>query len=196
MKRMVFALCAIVGLYAGPASAALIEFDFFGRAGDGLLPGNEVHAVAPGASGGETGGGIVYDTTANVLSIEFSFAGLTGGLAAQLGGGIHIHQAGDPSDPLNSNGGVIFLLNLPGAPNVTLNSPLIAGGATGGVVDAIVSLTAAQEADLLSGLYYVNIHSTVFGAGELRGNLIAVPEPAPLLLLAAGLLAGWLRWRR
>lgn len=34
-----------------------------------------------------------------------------------------------------------------------------------------VPLTAQQEADLKAGLYYVNIHSADFPAGEIRGQL-------------------------
>jgi hypothetical protein len=35
-----------------------------------------------------------------------------------------------------------------------------------------VALDATQEADLNANLYYVNIHSTAFPAGEIRGQLI------------------------
>ena len=36
-----------------------------------------------------------------------------------------------------------------------------------------VALDATQEADLLAGLYYVNIHSAKEKNGEIRGNLTA-----------------------
>ena len=52
-------------------------------------------------------------------------------------------------------------------------------------------LTDAQEADLLAGLWYVNVHSTTFGPGEIRGQVLAanpVPVPAAAWLLASGIL--------
>jgi hypothetical protein len=33
-------------------------------------------------------------------------------------------------------------------------------------------LTAAQEADLNAGLNYVNVHTSVFPGGEIRGQII------------------------
>ena len=50
-----------------------------------------------------------------------------------------------------------------------------------------------QEADLLAGLWYINIHTEAFPGGEIRGQVLA-PEPASALLLAAG-LALLIRWQ-
>lgn len=59
-----------------------------------------------------------------------------------------------------------------------------AAGASGGVEVPITpitspissstpALTAAQEADLMAGLWYVNIHTPTYPAGEIRGQLPA-----------------------
>jgi len=63
----------------------------------------------------------------------------------------HIHM-GLPT----ANGGVVF-----GFPNFA--SP---------IAYTSVALTTAQEADLNANMYYVNIHSTAFPGGEVRGQLI------------------------
>ncbi|MGH7176993.1 MAG: CHRD domain-containing protein [Tepidisphaeraceae bacterium] len=56
--------------------------------------------------------------------------------------------------------------------------------------DLIGVLTATQYANLLAGLLYINVHSTVFPGGEIRGQFSEVPEPASAgLLIGAGLLA-------
>jgi hypothetical protein len=41
-------------------------------------------------------------------------------------------------------------------------------------------------ADLLDDLYYVNIHSTFRPGGEIRGQIVQVPEPGSVVLLACG----------
>ncbi len=35
-----------------------------------------------------------------------------------------------------------------------------------------VALSAGQQADLLAGLWYINIHSTMFPGGEIRGQVL------------------------
>jgi hypothetical protein len=38
-------------------------------------------------------------------------------------------------------------------------------------------LTPTQVADLTAGLYYVNIHSTKFPSGEIRGQILPTTDP-------------------
>src|SRR5207237_5216096 len=62
--------------------------------------------------------------------------------------------------------------------------------------------TALAEAALLAGAFagteYLNVHTTSFLGGEIRGFLVAVPEPASFVVLASGLLTFGLllSWRR
>ena len=68
-------------------------------------------------------------------------------------------------------------------------------GSPNGTLSGAGTFSAAQMADLLGGLYYVNVHSQVQLGGEIRGQLI--PEPATVVLFgvgAAGLLC--VAWRR
>jgi hypothetical protein len=43
---------------------------------------------------------------------------------------------------------------------------------------------AIQLPNILAGLTYINFHTVQFGGGEIRGQILRVPEPASLALLA------------
>ena len=87
-----------------------------------------------------------YNTVTYILSGTVTYAGIVATAS-------HIHKGA-----VGVAGGVVFPLG-----SSPYSSPI---SFTSG------ALTAAQIADLMAGLYYVNIHSTAFPGGEIRGQLV------------------------
>ena len=108
------------------------------------------------------------DTATNFFTLNYSFSGLLG---PQTDAHIHGGAAG-------TNGAVLFHLGL-GSPN-----------------SFSTTLTDLQESRLLAGLWYVNVHSTVFPAGEIRGQLQPVPEPSTYALMGVAALGVGIAWKR
>lgn len=166
-----------------PTQAATILFNLEGKAGSGLLPGNEVGSPTSTGSGGILTG-ISFDTVSSLLSISvgwgsgIGFTDLTGVVTA-----MHIHGPAD----VNSNAGVLYGLNGLGGFN---------SSATNGGFNGSLTIGAADVADLQNGLLYFNVHTAANGAGELRANLVQVPEPSSLALLGLASLATITRRRR
>lgn len=116
-----------------------------------------------------------YDDVTNMLMIDISASGFVAPITAK-----HIHKA-----PVGVAGGVVFALSGPtGGTSLTSHDMFV--------------LTEAMEADFLGGLYYVNIHSSAFPGGEIRGQLHATPVPEPGTLVAGvlGLAAFAVRRRK
>src|SRR5688572_9664862 len=78
-RAWVFACVAGVCAFGPTAGAAIIPFDFMGKAGPGLLAANENSTVngTPG-SGGEVGAGNSFDTVTNILTLNFGFGSANG----------------------------------------------------------------------------------------------------------------------
>jgi len=113
-------------------------------------------------------GTVILDTdlAESNLFWEISFSGLVGNVSAA-----HFHGTA----AAGSNAGI--LLNIGTISG--LSSPMV-GSAT---------ITDLQESQILAGLWYVNIHTSSFGNGEIRGQV--VPEPASAALLGLGALGAF-----
>jgi hypothetical protein len=99
---------------------------------------------------------IFFDDMINVFSWDISWVDSLGPAVAA-----HFHGPAMP----NQNAGVQvhFLSLAPGNPS------------TGNTI-----INTAQFADLLAGLWYINIHTAVKPGGEIRGQVFVVPSPIPV----------------
>ena len=86
----------------------------------------------------------IYNKNTGILTVNVTWTGMTASAA-------HIHKGA-----VGVSGAIIF-------PFTGVTSPI---NYTSTVLDAM------QEADLLANLYYINIHSTAYPNGEIRGQLI------------------------
>lgn len=91
-----------------------------------------------------------YNKSTNLLTYTITWNGLIGGNPTAM----HFHG---PSDP-----GVAASVIVP-ITGFTV--------ATSGTVSGTATLTEAQEPDLMNGLWYYNIHNTIYPAGEIRGQV-------------------------
>jgi hypothetical protein len=106
--------------------------------------------VPPVASSGTGTGSVVLNAAQTQITVNLTFAGLT--TPANVA---HIHGPGAPG----VNAPILFPFSgVPAAPS-------------GSIPQQSFAITAAQVADLQAGLYYMNVHSTMFPNGEIRGQL-------------------------
>jgi len=170
MKTFILMGMVSAGLMAS-ASSAIIQFDLQGQAGAGLLPGNELHVVTSGGTGGEVGGGIFFDTSTNLLTINVAWG--SGNGFVDMSGvvtGSHLHG---PAGQAATAGVLIFLSRADSSAN-------------NGSIGQTVLVGSGDVANLLAGNTYINLHTGTNGSGEARGNLVQVPEPSAWLLGVAG----------
>ncbi|HEX8314990.1 MAG TPA: CHRD domain-containing protein [Flavisolibacter sp.] len=104
--------------------------------------------VTTAATGTLTGN---YNKDNNILTYTITWTGLTGGNPTAM----HFHGAADPGVAAGVQVGITGF-------------PTTASGTVSGTTPA---LTDAQEADLLNGLWYYNIHNATYPGGEIRGQV-------------------------
>ena len=155
--------------------------------------------VPPTGSPGIGSALVTLDTVTNLMTVNVSFAGLVSPTIAS-----HIHCCAGPGVnamvatavptfpgfPLGVTTGT-YLQTFDLTLASTYNPAFIT--AHGGTV---AGAQAAFIAGLTTGQTYLNIHTTLFPTGEIRGQLNAVPEPTTLLLLTTGLTGAGALWKR
>jgi hypothetical protein len=127
-------------------------------------------------------GTITIDDVSGVVTVNGTFTGLT-----TPSNNAHVHglsPLGGPAAP------VLFPLTF-------------TSGATSGTFSGTGTLTGANLTGALSGQTYVNIHSTMFPSGEIRGQILAVtsapaipPWGLAFLTLSIAGAGAWLLARR
>ena len=145
--------------------------------------------VGSSATGGELLGGITFNNVSLVLSINTGW-GTTNGFINLSGNATAGHLHG----PTTSGGTASFAQNA----GVKYGLDSVAGwnsSASAGGFNGTVTILAADVPALLNGQFYMNVHTATNGGGEIRGNLVQVPEPTVSLMGAAATL-GLLTLRR
>lgn len=134
---------------------------------------------------------VTFDDVANTMNVDVSFSGLTGTTTAS-----HIHAA--TLTPGSGTAGVAtttpYFAGFPiGVTSGTYNNTLDmtqASSYNSAYITANGGTVASAETALLSAMLadeaYLNIHTTTFGGGEIRGFLTLVPEPGVVTLLVVG----------
>lgn len=191
-SRFLSGLMLAVLVFPLSAQAALLMFS---------APLSGLAEVPPNASPGSGTATVTVDDILKTMRVEAVFADLIGTTTVA-----HIHCC---ALPVATAGVATTVPTFPGFPV----------GVTSGSYDSLFDMTLASSFNpafvtanggtpdsafttLLAGLHagtaYFNVHSSVFPAGELRGNLSPVDVPAPATLGLLGLaLATWaVRGRR
>jgi hypothetical protein len=177
----VLRLTLLTALAAAYSTAGIITYDA------ALSGANENPATASSATGFAI---VTVDDVLNTMEVNVTFSGLTSGNTAA-----HIHCC------------VAFGGNA-GVATITPTFTGFPSGTTSGSYDHVFDMTqassynpafitanggtaASAESVLFAGLAadqtYLNIHTTNFTGGEIRGFLVATPEPGTWLLALGGI---------
>ena len=185
MNRSILAAALAAGAFVLPLGADAIPFV-------ATLSGDqEVPPVVTPASGTAQ---LTLNAAQDRLEIHLTIVGLdldgsqTPGNMDDDVTSAHIHAA-----PAGLNGGVVFGFI---GPNNDLNADLVIDPVAGTIFsgwdlnEGNATTLAAQLPNLFNQGLYFNVHTLANPSGEIRGQILRVPEPLSLMLVATGLVAG------
>ena len=167
------------------AHATVIQYGAF-LSGPNESPAN----ASPG-----TGFAVVFiDNTLNTMTVQVNFTGLTGTTtASHIHGATAVAGAGTAGVATTTPTFVGFPLGVTSGSYSNVLDMTLASSYNPAYIVANGGTTASAEAALFaaiaSGKAYLNIHTSTFGGGEIRGFLAPVPEPSTMALLGLGGLA-------
>jgi hypothetical protein len=187
MKKVLLSVLIVCGVWS--AQAAIFQYSV-SLSGPNESPVN--------ASPGIGSGTVNYDNVSHLLQLQVTFSGLiqtngAGGTTAS-----HLHAA--TVNPFSGTAGVatttpsfagfplgVFGGSFSNTLDLTLASSwnpafVTANGTIAGAENALANAMAGGQA-------YWNIHSASIPGGEIRGFLVAVPEPSSLALAGLGVAA-------
>lgn len=157
MHRSTVLVAALAALLlSAPAGAATITYNVML---DGAQEGNNSTATGTAT--------VIVDDVANTVEVQnLVYSGLTTPLT-----NAHIHCCSQPP--------VASPVIIPFVPPMTT-------GATSGSFSNVFNVSAAVIAQVNSGGAYINLHTSTFPGGEIRGQI--VPEPGTMALMGLGLV--------
>jgi len=166
MKKQLTTIAIAVAFSAGIASAQTTWHAI-------LTGSQEVPANASTATGVGT---VILNAAQTQITVDESWIGLIGGPATIS----HIHGPAG----VGTNASVLFPFS--GVPSAT----------SGSIPEQTFSITPTQVGYLQNGLLYFNVHDNTFQGGEIRGQIVPVPEPSTLALWGVSGAGGLLVWLR
>lgn len=168
MKRFIALFSLLFSLFPLSVGASIIAMT---AQLDGL------QETPPNASPATGSADLSFDDVSHILTWDITFSGLVGGppIAA------HFHGPTNPGDPAGPGIASPIRVNIGDISG--LASPMIGDFDLDDLTNS-----APNTSNLLNGLWYINIHNAEFPGGEIRGQVVRVPEPASLALLGIGVL--------
>lgn len=143
--------------------------------------GNQV--VPPSGSPGTGPGTLHYNDVTNQFQLNMTMAGISAQNTTQITGTkLYLGAPGVAGSLIDD---LSVLCNWNGS-----------NGNYGLFAPVFYNFNQQFEQDLINGNVYLQVHTSQFGNGEIRGNFTSVPEPSTVALVVLGSLGLMLRRRK